>query len=254
MKCPKCNGKLIRKGKSKSGIKRYLCKSCGFQPQEDRLGEKHNVLVIGDLHAPFIRNGYLEFCIEMKKKWKCQKVVFIGDLIDNHYSSYHETDPDGYSAIEELEKAKRQIRGFYRAFPQAIVTIGNHGSIPDRKAFTSGISKSWIKSISEMLNTPNWTYVDSHWDNDILYCHGLGRKAHTRMKQDMVSVVQGHYHSESYIRYQVGRDRKTFAMQIGCGIDNNKYAMAYAKNFMRQHINVGIVLKNKIPILEYMDL
>jgi hypothetical protein len=27
-------------------------------------------------------------------------VIFLGDIIDNHYSSYHESDPDGYSAGE----------------------------------------------------------------------------------------------------------------------------------------------------------
>ena len=49
-----------------------------------------NVLVIGDLHEPFCLDGYLDFCIEQQKKWNCDKVIFIGDVIDNHYASYHE--------------------------------------------------------------------------------------------------------------------------------------------------------------------
>ena len=219
-----------------------------------RIATDSNILIIPDLHAPFVRIGYLDFCIEMKRKWDCDKIIFIGDLVDNHYSSFHETDPDGLSAKEELDQAINQIQAFYSAFPYATVLIGNHDSIPNRKAFTGGVSSRWVKSIKEMLQVPNWDFKVEHWEGNILFCHGMGRKAKGRMKQDMVSIVQGHYHSESYIIYQVGTDRKTFAMQLGCGMDNNTYASAYAKNFMRQHINVGILLGGKTPLIEYMDL
>ena len=53
------------------------------------------VLVIGDLHEPFCLDEYLDHCIETYEKHNCNQVVFIGDVIDNHYSSYHESDPDG---------------------------------------------------------------------------------------------------------------------------------------------------------------
>lgn len=54
------------------------------------------VLVIGDLHCPFDLDGYLEHCQDIYSRHNCNRVVFIGDIIDNHYSSYHETDPDGF--------------------------------------------------------------------------------------------------------------------------------------------------------------
>ena len=70
--------------------------------QENDLILKHrdksieNVLVIGDIHAPFeLGKGYLQFCKDTYKEYNCNRVVFIGDIIDNHYSSYHETDADG---------------------------------------------------------------------------------------------------------------------------------------------------------------
>ena len=47
-----------------------------------------NILVIGDLHAPFIREGYLEFCKEIYLKYQCTDVVFIGDILDSHFSSF----------------------------------------------------------------------------------------------------------------------------------------------------------------------
>ena len=70
---------------------------------------KSVVLVIPDLHAPFIKTGFLEFCKDINDKYGCNKVVFIGDLLDNHYTSYHESDPDGKSAGDELDIALMKL-------------------------------------------------------------------------------------------------------------------------------------------------
>ena len=78
--------------------------------------DARNVLVIGDLHEPFCLDGYLDFCKEQYKKYNCTQTVFIGDIIDNHYSSYHETSADGMGGLEELELATRKISKWYEAF------------------------------------------------------------------------------------------------------------------------------------------
>lgn len=216
---------------------------------------KNNVLVIGDLHAPFIKQGYLEFCKEMQIKHQCADIVLIGDLLDSHFSSFHESDPDGYGAGEELRRAKIQIAEFYKAFPKAKVCIGNHDLIPNRKAFTGGLSKYWVKDISEVLETPNWEYSEDFIINNVLYTHGVGRKAKQRCQQEFKSVVQGHYHSESYVETFVSEERLIFAMQIGCGVERKAYAMAYGKHFKKPQINVGIVLDNgRYGIIEPMKM
>ena len=46
-----------------------------------------NVLVIGDLHEPFCLASYLTFCKEQYIIHDCNQVIFIGDIIDNHFSS-----------------------------------------------------------------------------------------------------------------------------------------------------------------------
>ena len=57
--------------------------------------KERRILVIGDVHAPFSLDGYLEFCKDVYAKNNLNQVIFIGDIIDNHYSSFHHTDPDG---------------------------------------------------------------------------------------------------------------------------------------------------------------
>jgi len=71
--------------------------------------EESRILVIGDLHEPFCLDGYLDFCKETYAKYNCNKVVFIGDVIDSHYSSYHETDADGMGGADELEFAIKKL-------------------------------------------------------------------------------------------------------------------------------------------------
>lgn len=217
--------------------------------------DENRVLVIGDLHEPFTKYGYLSFCQETYYKYKCNKVVFIGDIIDNHYSSFHETDPDGHSAKAELLKAKSEIAFWYKAFPKAKVCLGNHDLIPNRRAMNSGLSNSWIKTIDEVLETPDWEFSEEFIIDDVTYVHGTARKARKRAQAELTSIVQGHYHSESYIEHFVGKNYKIFAMQVGCGIDRKSYAMAYGRHFNKPHINCGVVLENgTLPILEYMKL
>lgn len=218
-------------------------------------GNPDNVLVIGDLHEPFCLDSYLEHCRKTQEEFDCGTVIFIGDVIDNHYSSYHETDPDGFSAGEELERAIYKIRDWYRVFPQATVLIGNHDRMALRKAQTSGVSKLWVRDYTEVLNTPSWKFTEEIVIDDVCYNHGEGGTARTRMKNELQSQVQGHLHNQSYVEYSVGPKHKVFGMQVGCGVDRNSYAMSYGKHFKKPVISCGVVLnKGTLPILLPMNL
>ena len=219
----------------------------------------NNVLVVGDLHAPFIRKGYLEHCLEVYKKYNCNKVVFIGDIIDNHYSSFHEPDPDGYGAGEELDRAISHIKPWWENFPKAKVCIGNHDAIICRKAFSSGISNRWIRDYDEVLGTPGWDFKQEHNIDGVTYVHGTGtsgKGATKRLREWHTSIVQGHIHTEAFIDWYCNKDKKLFAMQVGCGVDDRSYAMAYAKNFTKKYIvSCGVVLESgTLPLLIPMNL
>ena len=223
--------------------------------KHERQSEIRNVLVIGDLHSPFTKDGYLEFCKEIYAKYKCTDVVFIGDLLDNHFSSFHETDPDGMGGKEELRKGKELIARFYKAFPVARVVIGNHDKLPNRKAFSSGLSASWIKTIDEVLDVPNWTFEEEFVIDGVLYTHGEGRQARIRVMHELMSVVQGHWHSKTYYETFTSERQFVFALQIGCGLDRRSYAAAYAKHFQKPQINVGVVLDNgRWGLIEHMKM
>jgi predicted phosphodiesterase len=213
-----------------------------------------NVLVIGDLHEPFCLDGYLEFCKLQYDKFNCDEVVFIGDIIDNHYSSYHETDPDGMGGGQELDLAISRVSKWYKTFPEATVLIGNHDRLPARKATTSAIPKAWMKSYQEVLGTPNWDFKVRHVIGDVQYVHGEAGTARTKAKADMMSTVQGHLHSQCYTEWFVGARYKVFGTQVGCGIDFTSYAMAYAKAGKKPAIGCAVILNESQPINILMEL
>jgi metallophosphoesterase superfamily enzyme len=213
-------------------------------------GDKNNVLIIGDLHTPFNLKDYLSFCRKQQEKFKCGRVIFIGDLVDNHYSSYHESDPDGLSAGDELDLAINEIQKYYKVFPEADVIIGNHDRLVYRKAFTGGVSKRWIKEFKEVLGTPNWNFVENVEIFDININHGEGGTARAKMKKELQSQIQGHLHSDFYVEYIVGKNFRIFGMQVGCGVNHKTYAMEYGKNFKKPAIGCGVLLnKGTLPIV-----
>lgn len=214
-----------------------------------KCGDPDNILVIGDLHAPFTLPKYLKFCREQQEKYNCGTVIFIGDIIDNHYSSYHESDPDGYSAGEELDRAIDMIADWYHTFPSATVIIGNHDRLVYRKAFSGGVSKRWIRDYKDVLNTSGWDFMENIVLFDIDINHGEGGTARNRMKTQLRSQVQGHLHSELYVDYAVGANFIVFGMQVGSGVDGKSFAMAYGRNYKKQAIGCGVVLnKGTLPI------
>ena len=78
--------------------------------------------------------------------------------------------------------------------------------------------------------------------------------ARTKAKNDMMSTVQGHIHTQAYNEWMVGRKFRIFGMQVGCGIDSSAYAAAYAKHFKKQAIGCGVILGGHTAINCMMQL
>ena len=217
--------------------------------------KQNRVLVIGDLHEPFSLDGYLQHCKSVYDKYNCNKVVFIGDIVDHHYSSFHETDADGLGGGTELDLAIKKIAKWYKVFPKATVTLGNHDLIIMRKAQSGSIPRKWIRNYQDVLEVPNWDFVDEIIIDNVLYHHGIGSKAHIKSVKNMMSTVAGHHHTDAYIIWHVGKTAKIFGFQVGCGINSKEYAFAYGKWFPKSAISCGVVLENgDLPILEMMKL
>jgi hypothetical protein len=104
------------------------------------------------------------------------------------------------------------------------------------------------------LGTPEWNWCESIVYDNVLYEHGEGGQASRKAQQNMMSSVCGHTHTSAYVMWFVGKRSRTFAMQVGCGVDSTTFAAAYAKNFKKQAISCGVVLGGNTAINLMMKL
>ena len=75
-------------------------------------------MVIGDMHIPYHHKSSMAFLRALKKKYKgFDLVVNIGDELDQHAISMHDSDPDLPSAGDELVLAKKHVKELEKIFP-----------------------------------------------------------------------------------------------------------------------------------------
>ena len=216
--------------------------------------------IIGDRHAPFTHPDYFKFVYEVFNKFQVDTIVDIGDDTDFHAISYHETDPDGHSAGNELELAIKEHEKWWEAFPEVYGCIGNHSALPFRKLQTAGLPKSMMKTYNEIMGYPKgWKWDYTHEIDNVLYTHGTGSSgqmgALNRAKDNRQSTVIGHIHSFGGVMYSASDRDMIFGLNVGCGLDVDAYAVAYAKQFAkRPTLGCGIVIDGKIGLFIPMDL
>jgi len=206
------------------------------------------ILVISDMHIPYHHRDSFEFLTEIKKEYKPDFVINIGDLLDFHAINMHTHDPDLYSAGDELKASKGFIMALEGIFPQMIEVESNHSSLVYRRALKYGMSREFLKDYGEFLGTKKWKWVD---DLTIKMSNGQkcffthGRSADVlKVSQAMgMSAVQGHFHTKFLISFWANPNNLFFAMNVGCLINQKSMAFSYAKNFRTRFIiGCGIIL------------
>ncbi len=192
------------------------------------------VLVIPDLHAPFMHRDAVPFLRAVARRYKPTRVVCLGDEVDFHALSEHDHDPSGYSAGDELEAAIAHLRPIYDLFPEVAVCVSNHTSRPYRKALKSGIPVQFLREYREFLRAPKgWSWHDRVEVDGVNHEHGQGlsgrggalRLALARMRSTWI----GHLHAHAGIQWSANSLHLVFAGNAGWLGDEHAYAMRYGK-------------------------
>lgn len=218
------------------------------------------VLVIPDLHSPFIRKYFIEFLIKTYKEYKCNKVVLIGDLFDWHRVSRHLAHPDAMGSKEEYLRAIEQLKPLYKAFPKAKVCIGNHDARFYKQIAEKAVPSVALPGYKEWTKCPQmWEWELKHIVDGVLYMHGTkagGDYPHVNtVRKTRMSTVIGHIHTVAGTQWLASDNDLIFGMAVGCGMDSKSYAAAYAEeNLAKPIVSCGVVLEGKLPILVPMEL
>jgi predicted phosphodiesterase len=214
------------------------------------------VLIISDLHFPYHHHNTLSFLEAIKNIFKPDRIILTGDELDYHGISFHDKDPELFTATQELKRSVELMKDLYGIFPKADVLESNHGSLVYRKQKFHGLPRSVFKDYNDVLEAPKlWKW---HMDLTVklsdgrnVFCnHGKSANG-LKLSQSMgMSVIQGHYHSKFDIQYWANPNDLYWAMTVGCMIDDKSLAFAYNKSTMnRPLIGCGIILEGQPKLL-----
>lgn len=218
-----------------------------------------SILVISDLHTPYEHPDTVAFLRALKKKYKFDEVVCIGDEADFHDSSFHDSNPDLDSAGIELKNAIKHLTPIYKLFPNVTVVESNHGSMVLRKALVGKIPSKAIRSYNEILDAPKgWNWVFDYKTNTplgpVYFCHGKSGAAGRLASQYGMSCVQGHFHEKAQITYISTPEKLMFDAHTGCLADDKSLALGYNKVNPKRPIVSILIIINGIPQLVPMVL
>jgi Calcineurin-like phosphoesterase len=209
------------------------------------------VLAIPDTHAPYHHKDIIKFLSSVKKEFKPDVVVHLGDEADFEPLGFHGKNPDMPSAKDDYYSALEHLGELYKLFPDVLVCHSNHTSRPYRVAFAAGLPSQMVKTYAELLRAPKgWSWHDRIIINNVCYIHGdpkSGANA-TRawMNENRMSTVHGHIHGHGGVCYSASPFKQIFGMNAGCLIDLEAIAFKYgAKYANKGTLGCGIIRGGK---------
>ena len=210
------------------------------------------VLCIPDLHEPCSRPGALEFCKDLRKQYKTDTTVFIGDVTDWHSISFHAHHPEMPGPKDEFELAFNCLKKWHKAFPKSTVCLGNHDRRIVRLAESVNIPSRFIRGYGEVWETKGWDWIHEIIIDDVLYSHGEGTgssmyPAYNKMKKMGMSCVLGHFHSAGGVKWLVNPLRRMFGLDTGCLINDKAMAFAYGKFAVTRSVLSAAVIIDGVP-------
>lgn len=218
---------------------------------------EQRILVIGDTHIPCVRRGYLEFCQYVKRHERCNLIVHIGDVVDEHaVSPSHLALPDAAGTREELQESREIVAEWYGSFPRALVCIGNHDDRPYRAARAVRICEDRMRTFNEVWSTPRWTWDWGYVIDGIYFTHRTNNSgqspAFNAMRERAMPVVLGHHHSCSGVKTLVNPERRLFGVDVGAGCDDRALAFRYFQHSQKRSVMSCATIINGMPHVHVM--
>lgn len=229
-----------------------------FHPER----EYGSILVIPDQHAPYHHPDAIDFLIEVAAAFRPELVVNLGDELDYHAMSFHDSDPNLDSAGVELEKGKAWLAKLAAVFPAQIVCDSNHGSMHYRKAKAHGLPVQLLRTYREIVfpkgGGDNWHWAES-WRvktkaGDVLFKHQSSGTILVDAAHNQANLMAGHNHGNFSIEYSASSAFLYWGCYSGCLIDKDSYAFAYGKHSLRKPVIGCTVILNGCPMLIPMRL
>lgn len=213
------------------------------------------ILILGDLHAPWINWDALKQAKKWYDKHKPDLVIQLGDITDQKIWSRWQSDPDDFCPSLEFAKAEADMKKLYSWFPKMVILRGNHDERIKLKAIESGIPSRMFNDVNNVFNFKGWKWISRDEDfiintrrGKVHFIHGdeMGGTPLQKSRLLGCSLIQGHTHKAS-IGYTHSPSGHFFGAEMGCLMDINSKAARYAAaNPIGVSVGFG-VMKYGIP-------
>jgi hypothetical protein len=223
----------------------------------------HRALCVGDLHFPYTHPDAVQWLIALNQKYRFDSVYSVGDELDFHSLSFHDSDPDLLSAGHELDAAIKMMEPLYKEFPAVTLAHSNHGSMAFRKAKHHGMPARLILPYHKAIEAPEtWT-----WEEKIRFqtpngqmhmiVHSLGANVLAVAKSRGMNVIQGHHHEQFGVQFfhNEEKNQPMYGAFTGCLIDDLSYAYAYNRTnkFLPIMGSLAIIDSVPLPLPMFLD-
>jgi hypothetical protein len=183
-------------------------------------------------------------------------IVNIGDELDQHAISMHDSNPDLPSAGDELRMSRTYILQLEKIFPEMTLVDSNHSSLVYRRALKYGLPRDYLRSYNEFLGVgKGWQWVEDLTvtlsdGSRCFFTHGMSADILKLSMQMGKHCVQGHYHSKFSVSYYSNPDALIWGMQVGCLTSQKSMAFDYAKNFKNRFvIGTGMIIDGQPKLM-----
>lgn len=211
------------------------------------------ILVIGDVHAPWVSKPCLEFIFKMVKSFQPKYIVQVGDAVD-FYSASRFPRSHFITPAEEYIEARKTLEDIFhylkRIAPKSEIHLlkGNHCDrvIKRTKEVSPEQEHFVLKGLKEFFT---FTDVITHHDSreefvidDILFTHGflsgLGKHAQYYQRK----VVCGHTHKGGTFFEQTYDGRTIWELNAGYCADPISKVMSYMPTkYSRSTLGFGMI-------------
>lgn len=223
--------------------------------------KNRNVLLFGDTHYPFHHPDAFAFLRAVKKKYDPDRVFHLGDLSDQYVFSSYTKIPQADNVPTELKKTRKAIKELHSIFPQLSILESNHDDRLYRRGRINGIPRELILPYKDIIGASDYQW---RWVSDVtirlsdkkhLYLtHVKSGTAISVAKMLGMNVAMAHHHTKFSINYYTTPLSSYWGVDIGCLINDDRYAFAYNKQSIIRPVLGCCLIKNGSPLLIPMKL
>ncbi len=213
------------------------------------------ILVIPDTHHPYQHQDIYHFLGEIKRQFRPDIVIHLGDEVDHAAISFHDKPGEMMGAADELDKAIEYLhQDIAKLFPKLFLLESNHGSLLLRRLRHAGIPVRTLMPLEQLYRVPKWSWHDDIILNTklgpVYLCHGKASPPGKLALTEGMSAIQGHFHNQFYVQWLKFANRRVFDIKSGCLVDIDHMAFAYGKNHIpKPNLGATIIHANGVPEL-----